>query len=90
MPPAPSAVDPSPVPLITQQHQGPALQRHCRPATRPVKARPPRPRHRDRLRRVAARLRRAPKTGGSYYDPLFERPDLVEDDYYRFRHQRTR
>ena len=21
----------------------------------------------------------------SYYDPLFERPDLAEDDYYRFR-----
>jgi hypothetical protein len=41
----------------------------------------------DRLRRDAGLLRRAPKTGGSYYDPLFERLDLVEDDYHRFRHQ---
>jgi len=41
----------------------------------------------DRLRRVAALLRRMPKTRGSYHDPLFERPDLVEDDYYRFRNQ---
>ena len=41
----------------------------------------------DRLRRVASLLRRVPKTGGSFYDPLFARPDLVEDDYYRFRHQ---
>jgi hypothetical protein len=22
-----------------------------------------------------------------YYDPLLERPDLIEDDYYRFRNQ---
>jgi hypothetical protein len=41
----------------------------------------------DRLRRIADLLRRAPKTGASYYDPLFERPDLIEDDYYRFRNQ---
>jgi hypothetical protein len=41
----------------------------------------------DLLRRVAGLLRRAPKTGGSYRDPLFERPDLVENDYYRFRNQ---
>ena len=41
----------------------------------------------DRLRRVAGLLRRMPKTGGSFYDPLFGRPDPVEDDYYRFRHQ---
>jgi hypothetical protein len=27
------------------------------------------------------------KAGGSYHDPLFERPDLVEDDYCRFRNQ---
>jgi hypothetical protein len=40
----------------------------------------------DRLRRLAGLLRRAPTTGG-YRDPLFERPDLVEDDYYRFRNQ---
>jgi hypothetical protein len=43
--------------------------------------------HGDRLRRVAGLLRRVPMKSGSYYDPLFERPDLVEDDYYRFRHQ---
>lgn len=41
----------------------------------------------DRLRRVAGLLRRVLKTSGSYCDPLFERPDLVEDDYYRFRNQ---
>jgi len=41
----------------------------------------------DRLRRVAGLLRQVPTTGGSYYDPLFERPDLVEDDCYRFRNQ---
>lgn len=41
----------------------------------------------DRLRRVAGLLRRAPKTGGSFPDPLFGRPYLIEDDYYRFRHQ---
>jgi hypothetical protein len=41
----------------------------------------------SRLRRVAGLLRRVPKTGPSYYDPLFERPDLVEDDYYRLRNQ---
>jgi len=32
-------------------------------------------------------LRRASRTGGRYYDPLFARPDVVEDDYYRFQHQ---
>ena len=32
-------------------------------------------------------LRRIPRTRGFYADPLFERPDLVEDDYYRFRRQ---
>jgi len=37
--------------------------------------------------RGAGLLRRAPTTGDSYHDPLFERPDLVEHDYYRFRHQ---
>ena len=41
----------------------------------------------DRLRRVARRLRRVPGSGASYHDSLFERPDLVEDDYYRFRYQ---
>ena len=41
----------------------------------------------DRLRRIAALPRPAPRIGASYHDPLFRRPDLVEDDYYRFRHQ---
>lgn len=41
----------------------------------------------DRLRRLAGLLRRVPETGAHYYDPLFEQPDLVEDDYYRFRNQ---
>jgi hypothetical protein len=39
------------------------------------------------LRRAANLLRRQPKTGPSYYDPLFQAPDTVENDYYRFRHQ---
>jgi hypothetical protein len=37
-----------------------------------------------RLRRARSLLRRAFRTG-SYHDPLFERPDVVENDYYRFR-----
>jgi hypothetical protein len=41
----------------------------------------------DRLRRIAALPRLVLRIGGSYHDPLFGRPDLVEDDYYRFRHQ---
>jgi hypothetical protein len=41
----------------------------------------------DRLRRVAGLLRRVLRADGSYCDPLFERLDLVEDDYYRFRNQ---
>jgi hypothetical protein len=41
----------------------------------------------DRLQRITRPLRTAPKTGASYHDPLFERPDLVENDYHRFRHQ---
>ena len=40
-----------------------------------------------RLRRVARLLRRVPTASGGYHDPLFERPDLVEDDYHRFRNQ---
>jgi hypothetical protein len=42
---------------------------------------------RDRLRQVTVLLRPGPKTGASYHDPLFGRPDLIEDDYYRLRHQ---
>ena len=40
-----------------------------------------------RLRRIAGLLRPVPKTRGSRHDPLFERPGLIEDDYYRLRHQ---
>jgi hypothetical protein len=40
-----------------------------------------------RLRRIVRLLRPVPKTRGSHHDPLFERPDLIEDDYYRLRHQ---
>jgi hypothetical protein len=39
------------------------------------------------LRRIANLLRPTPKTGVSYHDPLFAQPDIVENDYYRFRHQ---
>jgi hypothetical protein len=39
----------------------------------------------DRLRRIVSLLRRVHKTRARYYDPLFERPDLIEDDYYRLR-----
>ena len=39
------------------------------------------------LRRVTNLLRRRPKTGASYSDSLFRRPEIVENDYYRFRHQ---
>ena len=42
---------------------------------------------RDSLPRVVGVLQRLLKAGGSYRDPLFERPELVEDDYYRFRNQ---
>ena len=40
-----------------------------------------------RLRHVAGLLRRGPKTSARYHDPLFERPDLIEDDYYRLHNQ---
>jgi hypothetical protein len=46
-----------------------------------------RPRKRDaRAFLTRRRARRAARTG-SYYDPLFSRPDLVENDYYRFRNR---
>jgi hypothetical protein len=48
---------------------------------------PRRETRRGRLRRIAALLRRVRKTRAGYRDPLFERPDLIEDDYYRLRHQ---
>ena len=40
---------------------------------------------RDRRWRLTGLLTRVLRTG--YHDPLFERPDLIEDDYYRFLHQ---
>lgn len=41
----------------------------------------------DRLQRISGLLERVPKTRASYHDPLFERPDLIENDYYRLRNQ---
>jgi hypothetical protein len=38
------------------------------------------------LWRVVDLLRPAPKTAVSYHDPLFMEPDMIEHDYYRFRH----
>jgi hypothetical protein len=43
--------------------------------------------HRTRPRRSGFLLRRILKTRATHVDPLFARPDLVEDDYYRFRHR---
>lgn len=40
-----------------------------------------------RLQRVTGLLMRLSRTRVSYYDPLFWRPDLIEDDYYRLRNQ---
>ena len=40
-----------------------------------------------RRQRITGLLMRLAKTRARYYDPLFERPDLIEDDYYRFRNQ---
>ena len=45
-------------------------------------------------RRLAGLLRRAPTDSATYRDPLFQRPDVIEDDYYRLRrpprYRRTR
>jgi hypothetical protein len=38
-----------------------------------------------RPRRFGFLFQRIPRTRDTYADPLFARPDLVEDDYYRFR-----
>ena len=38
----------------------------------------------DHQNRVSRLLRRLPGAGTGYRDSLFERPDVVEDDYYRF------
>jgi hypothetical protein len=42
-----------------------------------------------RLRRLVGLLRLIPQTRGNYscYDARFERPELIEDDYYRLRNQ---
>ena len=40
-----------------------------------------------RLQRISGLLMRLSRTRASYYDALFERPDLIEDDYYRLRNQ---
>jgi hypothetical protein len=40
-----------------------------------------------RLQRISGLLMRLSRTRVSYFDPLFERPDLIEDDYYRLRNQ---
>jgi hypothetical protein len=39
----------------------------------------------NQLRRAVGAMRHVLET--SYRDSLFERPDLIEDDYYRFRNQ---
>jgi hypothetical protein len=53
----------------------------------PTETRAPerRPKPRRDHRRQAGRLRRL--FGACYRDSLFERPDLVEDDYYRLINQ---
>jgi hypothetical protein len=40
-----------------------------------------------RLQRITGLVMRRSRTRASYYDPLFGRPDLIEDDYYRLRNQ---
>ena len=45
-----------------------------------------RPRKRNGRSFLTRRRARRVERASSYYDPLSGRPDLVEDDYYRFRH----
>jgi hypothetical protein len=40
-----------------------------------------------RLQGITGLLMRLSRTRASYYDPLFARSDLIEDDYYRLRNQ---
>jgi hypothetical protein len=40
-----------------------------------------------RPQRITGRLRRLARPRATYYDPVFGRPDLIEDDYYRLRNQ---
>jgi len=86
MPPAPLAGN---VVTGTRDQPGAPGTRAPAPVTRGRrlwKARALLPRRAAR-RAQAALPRPGPKAGASYHDPLFGRPDLVEDDYYRFRHQ---
>jgi hypothetical protein len=77
----------SPAPLdrdvITSTHD----QARAAGARPPVSVRPGRRTRTDLPRRTAGMLR-LPDSAGSYRDPLFERPDRIEDDYYRFRNRR--
>jgi hypothetical protein len=79
------AADPYP-----QTHRDASPQAHAPAATpeqRPATGSAPAEFPGGSLRRIAALLRPAPTTRASHRDPLFERPDLIEDDYYRFRCQ---
>jgi hypothetical protein len=60
----------------------PVTPGHGRPEARALL-----PRRDGLLRRVAGQLRPVNKSSDSYRDPLFERPDLVENDYGRFRNR---
>ena len=40
-----------------------------------------------RPQRITGLLRRRARPRATYYDPVFGRPDLIEDDYYRLRNQ---
>lgn len=73
MPPVPLAVND----LIRTREQGEA------PGTRAPAQMPRGP----QLPRLASLLRPRRQTGRTYQDPLFRRPDLVEDDYYRLLRQ---
>ena len=63
----------APFPLIADDDIGeqPPETRVSEPVTKP---------RGDRRRQVGRLLR---LLGAFYHDPLFERPDLIEDDYYR-------
>ena len=39
----------------------------------------------NHVRRAINSMRQLFKT--NYYDPTFQRPDVIEDDYFRFRHR---
>ena len=73
MPTASPAVDPA-----TDTLEQPARLAAAAPTRRAISRRS----HRWRIAGL-----RAPVLRSSYLDPLFERPDLIEDDYYRFLNQ---